>query len=79
MNELKSLTLPQGVTDAGLAHLQGFANLQMLNLAETQVTDVGLMSLKGLAKLKTLILSTRVTAPAIAELRKALPKAQVMQ
>src|SRR5689334_3901312 len=44
------------ITDAGLAHLRGLADLQELFLQGTHVTDAGLVHLRGLTKLRVLIL-----------------------
>jgi len=50
------------VTDAGLEHVRGLVELQVLDLHGTQVTDAGLEHLKGLTKLEELDLSaTQVT------------------
>ena len=63
MTRLRSLYLTAiEITDAGLVHLKGLANLKWLNLAVTQVTDAGLVHLKGLTKLEGLNLArTQVT------------------
>ncbi len=54
--------LTNWLTDAGLVHLSGLANLRELNLRRTQVTDPGLAHLKGLTRLSKLDLSrTQVT------------------
>ena len=45
------------VTDAGLVHLKGLAQLQSLDLMEHQVTDAGLEHLKGLTQLQSLDLT----------------------
>ena len=42
------------ISDAGLVHLKGLAQLQSLDLQETHITDAGLGNLKGLTHLKTL-------------------------
>lgn len=42
------------VTDKGLAHVAGMANLSRLHLENTAVTDAGLDSIKGLANLEYL-------------------------
>ena len=36
------------ITDAGLVHLKGLANLQILNLYNTQITDAGIAQLAGM-------------------------------
>jgi len=53
LHTLELCLCPQ-VTDAGVAHLQGFTRLQKLTLWETQVTDAGLVHLRGLTQLKKL-------------------------
>jgi Leucine-rich repeat (LRR) protein len=62
------------VTNAALAHIEGLAQLQRLNLRDSNVTNAGLEHLKGLTKLKTLTLGiTKVTDAGIGDLEKALP------
>ena len=49
------------ITDAGLVHLKGMTNLQVLGLPE-QFTDAGMVHLKGLTKLEALVLGgTKIT------------------
>ncbi len=68
------------VTDAGLAHLGGLSDLQLLSLDDTRVTDAGLAHLKGLSSLKWLKLTrTKVTDSGVAELRKSLPQLQAIR
>lgn len=51
-----------GVRDAGLEHLERFAELRMLFLAETRVTDAGLRHLRPLFNLQNLALDgTEIT------------------
>jgi Leucine-rich repeat (LRR) protein len=58
------------VTDAGLEHLKGLANLKTLFLADTQVTAAGLEHLKGLTKLRVLYLGdTQVTDAGLVHLK----------
>jgi hypothetical protein len=68
------------VTDAGLEHLQGLANLATLNLENNRgVSDSGLVHLKGLTKLRTLNLGgTKVTDAGVGDLQKALPKVKII-
>jgi hypothetical protein len=67
------------VTDAGLKHLAGLKRLQHLSLYKSEVTDAGLKHLAGLKQLKTFNLSkTKVTAKGIADLKKALPKLEII-
>jgi Leucine Rich repeat len=57
------------VTDAGLSHLKGMANLKELNLGYATVTDAGLASLSGLGNLRSLSLyNTRITGTGLAHL-----------
>jgi hypothetical protein len=50
------------VTDAGLAHLNGLANLRELDLSGTCITDAGFVHLKGMRSIRELNLAgTRVT------------------
>ena len=67
------------VTDVGLAHLTGLANLQTLVLTQTKVTDAGLAHLKGLTNLQDLWLgNTKVTEAGVNKLQKALPNCQIV-
>jgi len=60
------------VTDAGLVHLGGLAQLKTLHLWKTRVTDAGLQHLKGLTKLDFLCLDgTKVTDAGVEGLQKA--------
>ncbi|MGO8691915.1 MAG: hypothetical protein ACLQLG_20025 [Thermoguttaceae bacterium] len=69
-----------GVTDTGLKCLKGLTRLQTLLLGGTNVTDAGLEYLKGLTKLEMLDLSrTQVTDAGVRDLRKALPKTQIIR
>jgi Leucine-rich repeat (LRR) protein len=68
------------ITDAGLVHLKGLANLQALDLAFTKITDSGLVHLKGLVNLQTLDLAfTKTTDEGVAELQKALPNCEISE
>jgi hypothetical protein len=79
--ELRELSLfHTRVTDDGLAALEGLVNLRELTLSGRRVTDRGLVHLTGLRNLKHLYLSdTAVTATGVQELKKALPKTQIIQ
>ena len=58
------------VTDAGLVHLKGLTNLEVLSLEGTQVTDAGLVHLKRLTNLRWLDLSdTQVTDAGLVHLK----------
>ena len=63
-----------GVTDAGVAHLAGVANLTSLNLYGTPVTDAGLVHLQGLKYLRNVYLwPTKVTEDGTKKLQASLP------
>ncbi|MFD2936081.1 c-type cytochrome domain-containing protein [Spirosoma flavum] len=67
------------VTDAGLKQLKSLLNLEYLNLYGTAVTDAGLTELIGLKNLKTVYLwQTKVTEQGIANLKKAMPKLEII-
>jgi hypothetical protein len=67
------------ITDEGLKELAGLQALQVLDLKNTKVTDAGLKHLAGLKQLQTLYVEeTRVTEAGVNELRKALPKVDVL-
>ena len=66
----------QQVTDAGLEHLKGLAQLKDLKLNGTQVTDAGLEYLKGLNQLQTLDLGKTQVADAGLERLKVLSQLQ---
>jgi len=58
------------VTDAGLEHLKGLTELQVLNLYVTSITDAGLEHLKGLTNLRSLDLyDTNVTDAGLEHLK----------
>lgn len=68
------------ITDEGLSYLKGFTNLHTLSVVGTKVTDRGLQQLVGLHNLKRIYLSeTGVTPEGIRELKKALPKLEVVK
>jgi hypothetical protein len=62
------------VTDQGLKHLQGLANLRTLLLSHVAVTDAGVEELKKLKQLEYLELNgTKMTAAGLKALKQALP------
>ncbi len=69
------------VTDVGLKALAAFKNLTTLNIDETEVGDAGLKELAALKTLTTLDLigTKKVSDAALKELRKALPKCNVVK
>jgi hypothetical protein len=80
MKSLRALDLSfcPGVTDDGLAHLEGMSSLEELHLDGTAVTDAGLNRLRGLRGLRTLTLKdTAVTSAGAGELQKILPRVKI--
>ncbi len=73
------------MTNAGLKHLKGLTNLEILNIGSTagpigntQITDLGLENLKGLTKLKSLtVWGTKVSADGRRNLRESLPNCNI--
>jgi hypothetical protein len=63
-----------GITDAGLVHLEGMADLGVLGLEGTGVTDRGLRHLEKLRKLTDLYINeTRITDDGARSLQRSLP------
>jgi len=81
LTEMRQLSLYHThVTDAGLGFLKGMSNLTDLTLSGPKITDQGLMQLTGLRNLRKLTLSgTGVTKTGVQELKKALPKIEILQ
>jgi internalin A len=80
MKNLTSLSLPYGVTDAGLTRLAGLTNLTTLDLSMTMVKgyDGSLKHLAGLKRITTLSVNLRevsFSSVAAAGLLHALPQA----
>ncbi len=77
--DLKILYLSEtAVTDQGLFSLKDEQHLETLVLRDTIITDAGVQHLKGLKNLKWLLLGqTRVSEKVRAELREALPDAEI--
>lgn len=80
LENLQKLHLEQTkITDAGLKQLKNLPNLEYLNLYGTLVTDAGLAELTSLKNLKTVYLwQTKVTDQGVANLKKAMPKLDVI-
>jgi hypothetical protein len=81
LTEMRQLSLYHThVTDEGLVYLKGLSNLNELTLSGAHITDHGVMQLTGLRNLRHLTLSqTGVTKTGIQELKKALPKLEIVQ
>jgi len=63
------------ITDAGLVHLQGLAQLKFLILQNARLTDAGLEQLTGLMQLESLFVEgNRVTEAGV---RKSFPNLHV--
>lgn len=68
------------ISDEGLAELKGLSTIQSINLKFTKITDKGISHLHELRSLLNLSLGgTQVSAAAIDELKKSLPKCQVIK
>lgn len=66
------------LNDAALAYLRYLPKLRSLSLAGAKITDAGLRQLYTVSALESLDLrETKVSAGAVAELRKALPKCKI--
>ena len=80
LKNLQKLHLEQTkVTDAGLKNLKDLANLEYLNLYGTAITDAGLAELAGIKNLRTIYLwQTKVTAQGLANLKKTMPKLEII-
>ena len=80
LSKLKTLyTSKTRVGDDGLAFIAELGQLERLKINETPISDRGLLKLKGLKSLTYLeIHQTAVTDDAIEELRRALPKLEVV-
>jgi hypothetical protein len=62
-----------------MKELATLENLKTLGLVETKVTDKGLKALAALKTLRRLTLGrTAVTSDGVSELRKALPKCEIL-
>lgn len=67
------------ITDASMDALSNLPKLESVNLYGTKVTDAGVKKLSSLPNLQRLYLwQTTVTPEAIAELKKALPKLEIV-
>jgi hypothetical protein len=79
--ELKSLKLDDTrITDDGLKHVKDLKNLRRLTVSFTATSDEGLKQIAGLSHLEFLHVGycAKVTAKGKADLRKALPKLDIL-
>jgi hypothetical protein len=68
------------LTDQELARLRCFYDLEDLEISSRKITDKGLVSIHGLRRLRTLTLvAPKVTPKGIAELRRHLPRCEIIQ
>jgi hypothetical protein len=81
LTELRELSLfHTRVTDDGLTALRGLVNLRDLTLGGRQITDRGVAQLADLRNLRHLYLSDAgVSKAGVRELKKALPKVEIIQ
>jgi hypothetical protein len=81
LKELKALYLRKApVTDVGLGQIAGLSELESLFLDGTRVTDAGMKVLTRLRSLRNLdVRGTRVTDEGLVELRKSLPRLNVVR
>ena len=79
LKNLKELYLTGQITDAGVKELLQLKGLTKLAVGSPKVTDAGAKKLGELKSLTSLDLTgcSQVTEAGIAELRKALPDAQI--
>lgn len=77
--DLRRLSLSSTkVTDKGLAYLKDLDRLEDLVLVQTGITDAGLKHLQQMPNLKSVnLILSKVTDRGAADLKKALPKAEV--
>ena len=87
LTELKQLTLSNtSMSNAGMVHLKGLKKLQWLELTGVPVEDDAVEYLQELSDLKVLFFcrlgqvcpTPKISAEAVAELRKRLPKCNIM-
>ncbi len=80
LSDLQILELTDSrVTDAGIKHLPAFRRLERLRLDGTDVTDAGLKYLQRMPQLRYVSLfATQVTERGVAELKTALPEAEIL-
>jgi mono/diheme cytochrome c family protein/uncharacterized membrane protein len=86
LNEIQQLSNLQrlhldgsNISDEQLNALSQLPKLNYLNLYNTQITDAGLLALQNCSNLQKIFLSqTNVSSEGIAQLKKALPKLEVI-
>jgi len=74
-----SLAPNDQITDAGIAHLKGLPQLQLLFIDSRQITDAGLAHLAELTQIQYLSLKNNPTDAAMKKLQQALPKCQIQR
>jgi hypothetical protein len=81
LTELRELGLYHTrVTDDGLPSLKGLANLHDLTLGGAKITGRGVAELTGLHNLRRLVLGgTGVSKAEVQELKKSMPKTEIVQ
>lgn len=80
LTQLKSLMLPEKISDAGLVHVKNLKDLESLNVYHSTVTDAGLVHFEGLTRLRDLdVGETKVTDAGVSKLKKVLPKLNVLR
>jgi len=80
MKHIKSLDLSHTVvTSAGLGHLKRSRSVEKLFLNGTNITDDGLAHLAEMPSLRELVLPIQLSAPAVKQLKKALPNCKIPQ
>ena len=78
MTALRHLRLSgTAITDGGLAALASLTGLESLSLNQTEITDASLVSLRSLSALQELSLPVGLSTETVAELRAALPDADI--
>jgi hypothetical protein len=67
------------VTDEQLNHLKEMPQVQILVLDSTGISDAGLEAIKGCGQLQRIFLrKTRVSAAGVEDLKKAFPRAEII-
>ena len=69
LTELRSLNLPERITDAGLGRLRGLKKLEWLSVGNTKVSDEGLRIVAGFDRLEWLGLGDTTTDAGLTHLK----------